>query len=156
MCFSLVMSQLFHLGEKMTEQASSKDEVDALISQLREEKDKVSAREKEIIALKLKVNNQEEDGILRYISTQYKAIVKAIRTNNVPELNFTQLVKDLGMKHYFHGLIHLNKTRSLRENINIFLMLHVLSFSNPMFICYIGRIVFLWLHFLSIVLFLLY
>ena len=38
---------------------------------------------------------------LKYILTQYNATVKAIRSDNAPELRFQQLIKDLGMKHYF-------------------------------------------------------
>ncbi|KAF3593596.1 hypothetical protein DY000_02023417 [Brassica cretica] len=53
-------SQLFHLGERMEDKTTAKAEVDALTAQLREGKDVVLAKEKEIKALKLKVHNQEE------------------------------------------------------------------------------------------------
>ena len=38
---------------------------------------------------------------LKHISTQYNMKVKAIRTDNAPELAFTDLIKTLGMFHYF-------------------------------------------------------
>lgn len=38
---------------------------------------------------------------LKHISTQYNMKVKAIRTDNAPELAFTDLIKELGMFHYF-------------------------------------------------------
>ncbi|KAH0868019.1 hypothetical protein HID58_075041 [Brassica napus] len=59
-----VASQLFHLGERMVGAASTKAEMDALASQLREEKDVALAKDKEIRALRLKVRNQEEVGAL--------------------------------------------------------------------------------------------
>ncbi|KAF3547505.1 hypothetical protein DY000_02008185 [Brassica cretica] len=59
-----VASQLFHLGERMVGAASTKDEMDALASQLREEKDFALAKDKEIKALRLKSRNQEEAGEL--------------------------------------------------------------------------------------------
>ena len=49
------MSQLFHLGERMDEHASLKVDLAELTSQLREEKNNVLAKEKEIKALKLKM-----------------------------------------------------------------------------------------------------
>ncbi|KAF2616087.1 hypothetical protein F2Q70_00011319 [Brassica cretica] len=58
------MSQLFHLGERMDDHASLRADLVALTSQLREEKDNVLAKEKEIKALKLKVTNQDEAGTL--------------------------------------------------------------------------------------------
>ena len=58
------MSQLFHLGERMGDHASLKADLAELDFQLREEKDKVLAKEKEIKALKLKVRNQDEAGAL--------------------------------------------------------------------------------------------
>ena len=36
-----------------------------------------------------------------YISTQYKVSVEEIRTDNSPELAFPELIKRLGIKHYF-------------------------------------------------------
>ncbi|KAH0910827.1 hypothetical protein HID58_034148 [Brassica napus] len=54
------MSQQFHLGERMDEHASLKADLAELTSQLREEKNNVLAKEKEIKALKLKVCNQDE------------------------------------------------------------------------------------------------
>lgn len=53
------MSQLFHLGKMMKEQASSRDELDSLTSQLRKEKHKVLSKEKEIRALKLKLKSPD-------------------------------------------------------------------------------------------------
>lgn len=38
---------------------------------------------------------------LKHISTQYNSKVKAIRSDNAPELAFTDLIKELGMFHYF-------------------------------------------------------
>ncbi|KAF3509167.1 hypothetical protein F2Q69_00006895 [Brassica cretica] len=58
------MSQLFHLGERMDDLASLKADLAELTSQLREEKDNVLAKEKEIKTLKLKVRNQDEAGSL--------------------------------------------------------------------------------------------
>ncbi|KAL0815572.1 hypothetical protein Bca101_072016 [Brassica carinata] len=58
------MSQLFHLGERMDEHASLKADLAELTSQLREDKNKILAKEKEIKALKLKVRNQDEAGAL--------------------------------------------------------------------------------------------
>ncbi|KAF3501627.1 hypothetical protein F2Q69_00043108 [Brassica cretica] len=58
------MSQLFHLGERMDDQASIKADMDALASQLHEEKDNVLAKKKEIKALRLKVRNQDEAGMM--------------------------------------------------------------------------------------------
>ena len=52
-------SQLFHLGERMVGAASLKAEMDALASQLREEKVVALAKDKEIKALRLKARNQE-------------------------------------------------------------------------------------------------
>ena len=58
------MSQLFHLGERMGDHASLKADLAELTSQLREEKDNVLAKEKEIKALKLRMRNQDEAGAL--------------------------------------------------------------------------------------------
>ncbi|KAF2613920.1 hypothetical protein F2Q70_00011774 [Brassica cretica] len=58
------MSQLFHLGERMDDHASIKSDKAALTSQLREEKDNVLAKEKEIKDLKLRVRNQDEAWML--------------------------------------------------------------------------------------------
>ncbi|KAF3610823.1 hypothetical protein DY000_02049178 [Brassica cretica] len=58
------MSQLFHLGERMGDHASLKDDLAELTFQLREEKDNVLAKEMEIKALKLKVRNKDEAGAL--------------------------------------------------------------------------------------------
>ncbi|KAF3560798.1 hypothetical protein DY000_02016134 [Brassica cretica] len=58
------MSQLFHLGERMDDQASIKADMDALASQLHEEKDNVLAKKKEIKSLRLKVRNQDEAGMM--------------------------------------------------------------------------------------------
>ncbi|KAF8104349.1 hypothetical protein N665_0173s0003 [Sinapis alba] len=57
-----VMSQLFDLGGRMSEQAWKKDEIDALSAKLHEEKDTILTKGKEIKALKLKVKNQDEAG----------------------------------------------------------------------------------------------
>ena len=38
---------------------------------------------------------------LKYILTQYKCKVKAIRSDNAPELAFTSLLKEHGIEHYF-------------------------------------------------------
>ena len=56
------MSQLFHLGERMGDHALLKADLAELTFQLREEKDHVLAKEKEIKALKLKVRNQDVAG----------------------------------------------------------------------------------------------
>ncbi|KAF3522324.1 hypothetical protein F2Q69_00048421 [Brassica cretica] len=53
-------SQLFHHGERMEDKTTAKAEVDALTAQLREGKGSVLTKEKEIRALKLTVQNQEE------------------------------------------------------------------------------------------------
>ncbi|KAF3513909.1 hypothetical protein F2Q69_00006851 [Brassica cretica] len=58
------MSELFHLGERMGDHASLKADLAELTSKLREEKDNVLAKEKEIKTLKLKVRNQDEAGSL--------------------------------------------------------------------------------------------
>ncbi|KAH0879854.1 hypothetical protein HID58_067248 [Brassica napus] len=58
------MSQLFHLGERMSDHASLKDDLAELTFHLREEKDNVLAKEMEIKALNLKVRNQDEAGAL--------------------------------------------------------------------------------------------
>ncbi|KAH0903351.1 hypothetical protein HID58_042854 [Brassica napus] len=57
-----VASQLFHLGERMVGAASTKPEMDALVSQLRKEMGVVLAKDKEIKAFRLKVRNQEAAG----------------------------------------------------------------------------------------------
>ena len=62
--FVQAMSQLFHLGERMDDHASLKADIAALTSQLREERDSVLAKEKEIKALRPKVRNQDEAGTL--------------------------------------------------------------------------------------------
>ena len=71
---------------------------------------------------------------LKYISTQYNAVVKAICSDNDPELKFAQLIKDLGMKLIFLVLTYLNKIQLLRENINTFSMLLVLCCFIPIFL----------------------
>lgn len=38
---------------------------------------------------------------LQYISTQYNPYIKSIRTDNAPELAFTDLIQKNGMIHYF-------------------------------------------------------
>jgi len=38
---------------------------------------------------------------VKYVHTQYNSIIKAICSDNAPELAFTQLVKDTGMIHHF-------------------------------------------------------
>lgn len=38
---------------------------------------------------------------LKHIKTQYNTVVKAIRSDNTPELAFTKLIQDLGMVHQF-------------------------------------------------------
>lgn len=48
----------------MDYQASIKVEMDTLASQLHEKKDNVLAKEKEINALRLKVRNQDEEGMM--------------------------------------------------------------------------------------------
>ena len=53
-------SQLFHLRERMEDKTTPKAEVDSLTAQLRKGKGAVLAKEKEITALKLKVQSQEE------------------------------------------------------------------------------------------------
>ncbi|KAF3542757.1 hypothetical protein DY000_02007261 [Brassica cretica] len=58
------MSQLFHLGESMDDHASLKADLAALTSQLREEKENVLSKEKEIKTLRLKVRNPDEAGTL--------------------------------------------------------------------------------------------
>ena len=71
---------------------------------------------------------------LKYISTQDNVVVKAIRSDNAPELKFAQLIKDLCMKLIFLVLTHLNKIQLLRENINTFSMLLVLCYFIPIFL----------------------
>lgn len=39
--------------------------------------------------------------VIKHISTQYNMKVKAIRSDNAHELAFTDLIKQLGMIHYF-------------------------------------------------------
>ncbi|KAF2586132.1 hypothetical protein F2Q70_00035908 [Brassica cretica] len=56
--------QLFHLGERMGEHASLKADLAELTFQLREEKNNVLSKEKEIKALKLRVRNQDVAGAL--------------------------------------------------------------------------------------------
>ncbi|KAL0886030.1 hypothetical protein Bca101_010013 [Brassica carinata] len=58
-----VVTQLYQLGERMEDKTSMKAEMDTLASQLREEKDRVLAQEKEIKGLKLKLKNQDEAGV---------------------------------------------------------------------------------------------
>ncbi|KAH0853026.1 hypothetical protein HID58_093532, partial [Brassica napus] len=58
------MSQLIHLGERMDDHASFRAKMAALTFQLREEKDNVLPKVKEIKSLKLKVRNQDEAGML--------------------------------------------------------------------------------------------
>lgn len=58
------MSQLFHLGGRVDDQASVKEQMDILSSQLDEENSRILALEKEIKTLKLKVRNQDEAGKL--------------------------------------------------------------------------------------------
>ncbi|CDY23927.1 BnaC02g29460D [Brassica napus] len=58
------MSRMFHLGERMDNHASLQADIAALTSQLLWEKDSVLAKEKEIKALRLKVRNQDEAGVL--------------------------------------------------------------------------------------------
>ena len=53
-------SRLLHLGERMEDKTTAQAEVDALTAQLREEKDAVLAKEREIKALKVEVQNQED------------------------------------------------------------------------------------------------
>ena len=38
---------------------------------------------------------------LTFVETQFKTLVKAIRTDNAPELSFTSLLKNKGIQHYF-------------------------------------------------------
>ena len=38
---------------------------------------------------------------VKYVQTQYQSVIKAIRSDNAPELAFTQLVKDNGIVHQF-------------------------------------------------------
>lgn len=56
------MSQLHHLRDTMEGQSSFKADLDALTSQLREEKNNAFAREKEIKTIRLKVKAQDEAG----------------------------------------------------------------------------------------------
>ena len=53
-------SQLFHLRERMEDKTTAKAEVDSLTAQLRKGKGAALAKEKEIMALKLKVQSQEQ------------------------------------------------------------------------------------------------
>ncbi|KAF2543186.1 hypothetical protein F2Q68_00031112 [Brassica cretica] len=69
-------SQLFHLGERMEDKTIAKAEVDALTTQLREGKDAVLAKEKEIKALKLKVQNQEE--AMERVATENASLQKQL------------------------------------------------------------------------------
>ncbi|KAF3573550.1 hypothetical protein F2Q69_00058661 [Brassica cretica] len=58
------MTQLFHLGERMDQHASLNAALAELTFQVREEKNNVLAKEKEIKDLKPKVRNQDEAGAL--------------------------------------------------------------------------------------------
>ncbi|KAF3545443.1 hypothetical protein DY000_02007241 [Brassica cretica] len=63
-CSHPVMSRLFHLGERMDDHFSLQADIAALTSHLREEKDSVLAKEKEMKAFRLNVRNQYEAGTL--------------------------------------------------------------------------------------------
>lgn len=39
--------------------------------------------------------------LIKHVSTQYQGTIKAIRSDNAPELAFTELVKEHVMIHYF-------------------------------------------------------
>ncbi|KAF3593572.1 hypothetical protein DY000_02022837 [Brassica cretica] len=87
-------SQLFHLGERMEDKTTAQAEVDALTAQLREEKDAVLAKEREIKALKLKVQNQEE--ALERVAMENASLQKQLdhKEEDICELRYAAEVFD--------------------------------------------------------------
>ncbi|KAH0866875.1 LOW QUALITY PROTEIN: hypothetical protein HID58_073897 [Brassica napus] len=87
-------SQLFHLGERMEDKTTTQAEVDALTAQLREEKDAVLAKEREIKALKLKVQNQEE--ALERVAMENASLQKQLdhKEEDICELRYAAEVFD--------------------------------------------------------------
>ncbi|KAH0868014.1 hypothetical protein HID58_075036, partial [Brassica napus] len=87
-------SQIFHLGERMEDKTIAKAEVDALIAQLREGKDAVLAKEKEIKVLKLKVGNQGE--AMERVATENASLQKPLedKEEDICELRYATEVFD--------------------------------------------------------------
>ncbi|KAH0871925.1 hypothetical protein HID58_069287 [Brassica napus] len=87
-------SQLFHLGERMEDKTTAKAEVDALTAQLREGKGAVLAKEKEIKALKLAVQHQEE--AMERVTTENVSLQKQLedKEEDICELRYAAEVFD--------------------------------------------------------------
>ena len=87
-------SQLFHLGERMEDKTTAKAEVDALTAQLREGKGAVLAKEKEIKALKLAVQHQEE--AMERVTTENVSLQKKLedKEEDICELRYAAEVFD--------------------------------------------------------------
>ena len=87
-------SQLFHLGERMEDKTTAKTEVDALTVQLREGKGVALDKEKEIRALKLTVQNQEE--AMERVKTENASLQKQLedKEEDICELRYAAEVFD--------------------------------------------------------------
>ncbi|KAG5406061.1 hypothetical protein IGI04_012180 [Brassica rapa subsp. trilocularis] len=80
--------QLFHLGERMEDKTTAQAKVDALTAKMREKKDTVLAKEREIKALKLEVHNQEE--ALERVATENASLQKQLedKEEDICELRY--------------------------------------------------------------------
>ncbi|KAF2598699.1 hypothetical protein F2Q68_00009790 [Brassica cretica] len=87
-------SQLFLLGERMEDKTTAQAEADALTAKLGEEKDAVLAKGREIKALKLDVQNQEE--ALERVARKNASLQKLLedKEEDICELRYTTEVFD--------------------------------------------------------------
>ena len=87
-------SQLFLLGERMEDKTTAQAEADALTAKLGEEKDAVLAKRREIKALKLDVQNQEE--ALERVARKNASLLKLLedKEEDICELRYTMEVFD--------------------------------------------------------------
>ncbi|KAH0868459.1 hypothetical protein HID58_075481 [Brassica napus] len=108
-------SQLFHLGERMEDKTTAKAEVDALTAQLREGKDVVLAKEKEIKALKLKVQNQEE--AMERVTTENASLQKQLegKEEDICELKYAAEVFDAEKAMVVNGAKVVARWELMRE-----------------------------------------
>ena len=112
------MSQLIHLGERMDDHASFRAKMAALTFQLREEKDNVLPKVKEIKSLKLKVRNQDEAGMLAVAENVSLREQLELREEEVCDLRCAAETFDVEKTMAVSGAIVVTRWELMREWLN--------------------------------------